>query len=168
MSSPKHIEKSTLYEFIKGWLNEGLLLSTGDTWEIACDFQSFALIEMQFFRQKVARSSQDHYTRISFQYFGEICGNFRSAWKYCGWQTQHRFTWWTYGILPDRRAVCIGCHVWWVFVGWCETLSKFKMKISNPKNQRWVWASMHCQNRTPNMFKLWNSKFVNETQQSRC
>lgn len=30
MSSPKHIEKSTLYEFIKGWLNEGLLLSTGN------------------------------------------------------------------------------------------------------------------------------------------
>lgn len=30
MTSPRHIDKSSEYEFIRPWLNEGLLLSTGN------------------------------------------------------------------------------------------------------------------------------------------
>lgn len=32
MSSTRYIDKATVYEFIKPWLNEGLLLSTGKKW----------------------------------------------------------------------------------------------------------------------------------------
>lgn len=32
LSSPRYIEKSMEYQFVKPWLNEGLLISTGKKW----------------------------------------------------------------------------------------------------------------------------------------